>query len=228
MSSDRVSAAPVVAVGVVGLVVAVALAWAQDYSAADTVVLVSLAVGGALVAGALGAVLLHGLRSRPVRTQTVVVALVTLVGTVVGVVLASSAMFVSSHDLGALLVVVVSSGTVGILSALALGSRVGLASRSLGERFRRIGGDASAEAGSADPGDEPIVGPDVGPDAGPEEFSRLADELERMSARLEASRARERALEASRRDLVAWVSHDLRTPLAGRSEEHTSELQSPT
>jgi signal transduction histidine kinase len=29
------------------------------------------------------------------------------------------------------------------------------------------------------------------------------------------ARARERMIEASRRDLVAWVSHDLRTPLAG-------------
>jgi signal transduction histidine kinase len=29
------------------------------------------------------------------------------------------------------------------------------------------------------------------------------------------SRSRERAAEANRRDLVAWVSHDLRTPLAG-------------
>ena len=29
------------------------------------------------------------------------------------------------------------------------------------------------------------------------------------------ARARERQIEASRRDLVAWVSHDLRTPLAG-------------
>jgi signal transduction histidine kinase len=29
------------------------------------------------------------------------------------------------------------------------------------------------------------------------------------------ARARERALESSRRELVAWVSHDLRTPLAG-------------
>lgn len=31
----------------------------------------------------------------------------------------------------------------------------------------------------------------------------------------EAARDRERRLEAGRRDLVAWVSHDLRTPLAG-------------
>ena len=36
-----------------------------------------------------------------------------------------------------------------------------------------------------------------------------------MSERLAESRAAEHALEASRRELVAWVSHDLRTPLAG-------------
>src|SRR5207302_9659078 len=36
-----------------------------------------------------------------------------------------------------------------------------------------------------------------------------------MSVRLDEARARERTLEASRRELVAWVSHDLRTPLAG-------------
>jgi signal transduction histidine kinase len=36
-----------------------------------------------------------------------------------------------------------------------------------------------------------------------------------MAVNLEKSRQRERAIEASRRELVAWVSHDLRTPLAG-------------
>ena len=35
-----------------------------------------------------------------------------------------------------------------------------------------------------------------------------------MAARLEQADADERALEATRRDLVAWASHDLRTPLA--------------
>jgi signal transduction histidine kinase len=50
---------------------------------------------------------------------------------------------------------------------------------------------------------------------------RLSPQLERMrteladtARRLAASRERERALESSRRELVAWVSHDLRTPLA--------------
>ena len=47
------------------------------------------------------------------------------------------------------------------------------------------------------------------------ELAALSRELAATSARLAASRERERALEASRRELVAWISHDLRTPLAG-------------
>jgi signal transduction histidine kinase len=47
------------------------------------------------------------------------------------------------------------------------------------------------------------------------ELARVARELEHTSLRLEEARKRERALEGSRRELVAWVSHDLRTPLAG-------------
>ncbi len=49
----------------------------------------------------------------------------------------------------------------------------------------------------------------------PAELAALARQLQDTSARLAASRKRERALEASRRELVAWISHDLRSPLAG-------------
>ena len=40
-------------------------------------------------------------------------------------------------------------------------------------------------------------------------------ELAATHARLDEARKRQQILEASRRELVAWVSHDLRTPLAG-------------
>jgi signal transduction histidine kinase len=43
----------------------------------------------------------------------------------------------------------------------------------------------------------------------------LGRRLARQSVWERESAARERAAEASRRELVAWVSHDLRTPLAG-------------
>ena len=50
---------------------------------------------------------------------------------------------------------------------------------------------------------------------GPREFQALSAELATANRRLAESRARESRLEASRRELVSWVSHDLRTPLAG-------------
>jgi signal transduction histidine kinase len=49
----------------------------------------------------------------------------------------------------------------------------------------------------------------------PAELAGLSEGLNAAHERLGNARAREKALEASRRELVAWVSHDLRTPLAG-------------
>lgn len=47
------------------------------------------------------------------------------------------------------------------------------------------------------------------------DIQNLSDQLHDTALALQESRDRERALETSRRDLVTWVSHDLRTPLAG-------------
>jgi signal transduction histidine kinase len=46
-------------------------------------------------------------------------------------------------------------------------------------------------------------------------IARRVHAAERRAAEVSASRDAERAVEASRREMVAWVSHDLRTPLAG-------------
>ena len=47
------------------------------------------------------------------------------------------------------------------------------------------------------------------------ELDQVRRQLAETAQRLSDSRDRERTLEASRRELVAWVSHDLRAPLAG-------------
>ncbi len=55
-------------------------------------------------------------------------------------------------------------------------------------------------------------------EAGPRltaEIEQMRRELSATAAALAATRERERSLETARRDLVSWVSHDLRTPLAG-------------
>ena len=189
------------AVAAAGLSLAGAVAALVGAPPADAVQLVAIAVVGAAVAGAGGAVVLHAVRDRSTRAQAAVVALTTVAATATGATAAANAMFFSTHDYRALLVILVSAGTVGVLSALVLGDRLVAATRSLGDAVQRIGDGATA--------------PGPPPSSGPEELAALGRQLDDMAARLDAARRRERALEASRRELVAWVSHDLRTPLAG-------------
>jgi signal transduction histidine kinase len=49
--------------------------------------------------------------------------------------------------------------------------------------------------------------------SGNDELAELASAFNRMAAQLQEADARQKELEALRRDLIGWVSHDLRTPL---------------
>lgn len=187
------------AVAAVGMVVAVLVADANRMPGDDVAVLTLLAGGAAVVSGALGAVVLRSVRRGSLAQQALVVALTPVVAIAAGAALAANAMFVSHHDLAALLVVLAASGGVGAAVGLGLAQCLAAGTRALASQAGRIG--------SSDPGmpAAPVS----------RELAELAAELGATSARLEASTARERALEGSRRELVAWVSHDLRTPLAG-------------
>ncbi len=48
---------------------------------------------------------------------------------------------------------------------------------------------------------------------GRDELAQLTQSFNQMAAQLEQAQAKQQELDALRRDLVAWVSHDLRTPL---------------
>jgi signal transduction histidine kinase len=128
----------------------------------DLVVVLLLALAGSGLVGIVGLLLLRGLRGRSVTAHIVVLLATTVLAMVAGVLAVAKAMFISEHDLGVLLVVLVAAGTVSFAVALWSGRRLARASVWAGE-----------------------------------------------------ARERERRLEESRRQLVAWVSHDLRTPLAG-------------
>ena len=52
------------------------------------------------------------------------------------------------------------------------------------------------------------------PVTGNDELAELATTFNRMAAQLQEADARQKELETLRRDLIGWVSHDLRTPLA--------------
>lgn len=192
------------AIAVVGLALAVLVAVLNRKSAADTVTLIGIAAGGALAVGLLGAGLLHLLKRESVVVGLMVVALTSVTAVMVGAWSAGRAMFLAEEDLRALGVVVIAAGTVGLCVALVLAELVAMASRSLGEVASRLG------EGSVDgPGERSAHPPSL------REFADLAARLEDTSKRLEAARAHEQALDRSRRELVSWVSHDLRTPLAG-------------
>jgi len=124
-----------------------------------------------------------------------------LIGTllILGMTLAGArAMFISAHDfvivLTMLLFAAVLSVGFSLLYAAPMASRI--------ERVRmgaaRIaGGDLEAEI----------------PAEGFDEITELANDFNRMARALEEAAEREREMEKARRDLIAAVSHDLRTPL---------------
>jgi signal transduction histidine kinase len=187
------------AIALVGALLTWIVAVIFEMSSADAVALSVLAVSAAIGAGVVGAVVLWTLRSASIGTQVAVVALTSIVAVGAGAATAAGKMFFSAHDLHSLLVVLLPAGTMGVVIALLLGRRVARASAVLGDATRRIG--------------EGEVVSSVDAPAG--EFADLARRLQETSEKLDAARRRERALDLSRRELIAWVSHDLRTPLAG-------------
>ena len=201
MSSAPRPWVPLVMAGLGGLALCALTAFSASMSAGDAAKLIGIASGVALIGVPIGALALRVLRTRSVGVQCVALALTTTLSLLFGALAAAQAMFISQHDLAVLSVVLVASGTAGVVMSMFLGARIGAASRDLVETTRRIGGEGPAE---------PLRIADA-----PQELARLGEELAEMERRLAESRRVERTLEASRRELVAWVSHDLRTPLSG-------------
>lgn len=195
-----------VVAGVTGILLVAVLASLLGLPREDFAILVAIAGGAALVTGVLGALALQLLRGRSFTAQVVVVALTSTSAVTAGALAGGNAMFFDAHDLQVLSVVVAVGAVISVVAALLLGERVGAASRSLGDLARRLGdleGGRPVEVDQAMP--ENLIA----------EFRRLADRLEETRCELEASREREQATDRARRELVSWVSHDLRTPLAG-------------
>lgn len=165
----------------------------------DQLLIVAISLGCSAVVCLVGAGLVWVLRRRSLRWGIAVVALVAVGSFVTALMGTARAMFLSAHDLQVAVWVSVVAGTVSVLFALVVGQLVVRWSRVLRDATREFGTRGSFPAGAR----------------GPAEFDELAAELRSTSERLNEAQARERQLETSRRELVAWVSHDLRTPLAG-------------
>jgi signal transduction histidine kinase len=154
------------------------------------VIVFALVVAGAtLVAGVAAALALARLPT--VRLRLAGLALLGVVLPLAAVVLSGVVMFSSEHDL-TILAVAAASSTAAIVAAL-------LVARSIHGAIDRVRTAAAALAA----GDLAARAPE----GGPAETAELAASFNEMAANVEG-------LFDARRQLVAWASHDLRTPLA--------------
>ena len=165
----------------------------------------AVAVLFAQVGGGVGLLALMG--TRPfvlqliggVRAQLVAMSLLGSL-LLLGLMLAGArAMFISDHDLTLLLAMLLFAALLAV--GLSLLWAVPLARRI--QRVRTA--TAGIAAGKLDA--ELVVD-------GSDEIALLAADFNRMASTLQQAEAAKQAMEQSRRDLVAAVSHDLRTPLA--------------
>jgi signal transduction histidine kinase len=147
-----------------------------------------LVAAGSLAAGIAGAFALRRLGT--VRLQLIGLALLATLLPLAAVVLSGVVMFDSTHDLTVLIVAAGAACAV-IVAALLVARSVSAGLDDVVAAAARLSHDLSARV----------------PAAGPREHRALAEAFNEMAASLQ------RLFEA-RRELVAWASHDLRTPLA--------------
>jgi signal transduction histidine kinase len=150
----------------------------------------ALAVGGLTLAVGLGAVAL--LRLLPsLRLQLAGLAALAVCLPLASVLLSGWVAFHMGDDVK-ILAVSAASATVAVLAALLLARSIVLSVERVRDASSKLAaGDLSVRA----------------PESGPSEVSELATSFNEMAAGLER-------LFDARRELVAWASHDLRTPLA--------------
>lgn len=166
---------------------------------ADLGVIAATAMAWTLIATVAAVVGLHLNRRGSIGSQLAIVVAATIVAIVGSTVAISVEMYLSPHDLRVLMWVIAISAA---MAAFAAWFMARLVRQSLG-RLR----SAAERIGTGE-----IVTADI---EGSNEFAALSAQLADSSARLAQARAEVEQLDSSRRQLVAWVSHDLRTPLAG-------------
>jgi signal transduction histidine kinase len=173
-------------------------------------------LGSCLVAAAAGAMALRLTRGASLRVGIVITSLVPLIAVAGTVVVSVQVMFLSSHDTWVVLFALAASSLVAIVMAAAAASLLTRSTRHVAATIREIEGDQAvdAAAGGAPSGSRALTSAKV-PAPMPAELRAVVGELELATQRLTQARQRERALERSRRELIAFLSHDLRTPMAG-------------
>ncbi|MFJ4209862.1 sensor histidine kinase [Paenarthrobacter sp. NPDC089675] len=159
----------------------------------------------AVLIGTCTLVLLRALRRASVLAQICLVVVATVAVLVAGMVSAFNAMFISARDLEVMWYILAVASAVAVALSLMLGAGVSKNAAQLVDAAKRIGRGETLERRNEGLKPAPAM---------TSELAALAQELEASSWNLARSREREAAIETARRELVSWISHDLRTPLA--------------
>ena len=176
-----------------------ALPLLSGVGAGDLVHILAWVTGAVAVTAILGVIAVRMLARRSVGVQVALVAAVCVVTAMITTGEIATIML-SPGDRAVMLELMGISGIASLVVALIVGRSIGQASRALLASVSKVG-----ESGIYTPPDTAL----------PAELAGLSEGLTEAHDKLGQARARQQALEASRRELVAWVSHDLRTPLAG-------------
>jgi signal transduction histidine kinase len=153
----------------------------------------------AVIISIIGVITLRVLAARSVRLMVTGVVLVSVLTSMAGVAVIAYRML-SGVNQDVVLDLMAIAGLASLIVALVVGRQLIKACRSISAAVQGVG-----DSGVYIPPSRTL----------PAELAELSAGLTAAYDRLAQARSRERALEASRRELVAWVSHDLRTPLAG-------------
>ncbi len=164
----------------------------------DFLVIVAIsALAAGLVCGA-AVVALHLFRAASLTVRMVVLVVATVLSVVAATLAIAVQMYISQHDLIVLIWVIAVAALLSLVVAWVLGRRMSRSSARLLSTAREIGQGAVVPAAAVEG----------------RELSALSVELAETSQRLAAARDEVAMLDKSRRELIAWISHDLRTPLS--------------
>jgi signal transduction histidine kinase len=163
----------------------------------DLLIIIGLTLASCITVGLIGFAVLHFLRYRSLRQQLTIATLLPVVAVAATVLINVQLMFLSAHDSLVILIALLTSLVLAALGAWLVVRRIARASRRVGAGLHQLVSDTASSA--------PVTTTAPSEVAAPRETRRTLAE----------SRARQRAAEQSRQELVSFMSHDLRTPLAG-------------
>jgi signal transduction histidine kinase len=175
----------------------------------DLLLIAALTLAACVAVGLLGALLLRAIRRSSLRYQLAVATLIPVLAVAATVVINVELMFRSAHDTTVILLALGIALVLAVVGAWLVSRRFSLASRRLKDTVGLLVSDSHGAP------DLPASDTHSTDHNLPAELARLEEELAEARRTLAESRQRERAAEQSRQELVSFMSHDLRTPLAG-------------